>query len=61
MPAFIIPVLEADGDGLPLDGRGLLVADLVDDLHDLVGEGRLTPAPERLRDATTLSEYRVYQ
>ena len=49
-----VPVLESDGDGLPLDRRRLLVADVVDDVVDLVGEAGLAPVAEGLRDAAPL-------
>ena len=40
------PVEESDRDGLPLNGRGLLVSVLVDNSQDLVVESRLLPVPD---------------
>ena len=40
------PVEKSDGDGLPLNGRGLLVSVLVDNSQDLVVESRLLPVPD---------------
>ena len=49
-----VTCLEADGDGLPLDGGGLGVADLVDQVDNLVGEIGLGPLANRVGNVAAL-------
>ena len=49
-----VPVGQPDGDGLPLDGRGVLVADLVNDVKNLLGHARLAPVTNRSRGIAAL-------
>lgn len=45
-----VTVLKPDGDGLALDGRGLLVAHLVDHAAEVFAERRLLPVAHRVRN-----------
>merc|ERR550519_881100 len=49
-----VSVEESNGDGLPLDGGGFLVPDVVDNLEDLLGQATLVPAPDGVGDVASL-------
>lgn len=45
-----VPVLETNGDGLALNGTGLLVADLADNVEDGERDLGLVPRAHRMRN-----------